>query len=238
MEDNLTPSETNDFNRIVPVNIEEQMKTAYIDYSMSVIVGRALPDVRDGLKPVHRRILHAMNELGMNSNRPYKKSARIVGEVLGKYHPHGDSSVYDAMVRMAQEWSMRYTIIDGQGNYGSQDGDGPAAMRYTEARLERRAESMLQDIDKETVDFQLNFDDSLEEPTVLPTRIPNLLVNGSSGIAVGMATNMMPHNLSEVIDGCIAYIEKRDISVEELMHYVKAPDFPTGGTIYGMEAVS
>ena len=204
MEENIQPQETNDFNRIIPVNIEEQMKTAYIDYSMSVIVGRALPDVRDGLKPVHRRILFAMNELGMGPTRPYKKSARIVGEVLGKYHPHGDTAVYDAMVRMAQEWSMRYTLIDGQGNYGSQDGDGPAAMRYTEARMERRAEAILQDIEKETVDFQLNFDDSLEEPTVLPSRIPQLLVNGSSGIAVGMATNMMPHNLSEVIDGCIA----------------------------------
>ncbi|HEV7620247.1 MAG TPA: DNA gyrase subunit A [Flavisolibacter sp.] len=237
MEDNIQPLETNDFNRIIPVNIEEQMKTAYIDYSMSVIVGRALPDVRDGLKPVHRRILFAMNDLGMGYNRPYKKSARIVGEVLGKYHPHGDSSVYDAMVRMTQEWSMRYTIIDGQGNYGSQDGDGPAAMRYTEARMDRMAESILMDIEKDTVDFQLNFDDSLKEPTVLPTRIPNLLINGSSGIAVGMATNMMPHNLSEVIDGCIAHIDNKDITVEELMQYVKAPDFPTGGTIFGMEGV-
>ncbi|MGZ5189952.1 MAG: DNA gyrase/topoisomerase IV subunit A, partial [Flavisolibacter sp.] len=237
MEENIQPQETNDFNRIIPVNIEEQMKTAYIDYSMSVIVGRALPDVRDGLKPVHRRILFAMNELGMGPTRPYKKSARIVGEVLGKYHPHGDTSVYDAMVRMAQEWSMRYTIIDGQGNFGSQDGDGPAAMRYTEARMERLAEAMLQDIEKDTVDFQLNFDDSLREPSVLPTRIPQLLLNGSSGIAVGMATNMMPHNLSEVIDGCVAYINKRDITVEELMHYVKAPDFPTGGCIYGMEGI-
>jgi DNA gyrase subunit A len=237
MEENIQPQETNDFNRIIPVNIEEQMKTAYIDYSMSVIVGRALPDVRDGLKPVHRRILFAMNELGMGPSRPYKKSARIVGEVLGKYHPHGDSAVYDAMVRMAQEWSMRYTLIDGQGNYGSQDGDGPAAMRYTEARMERFAEAMLQDLDKDTVDFQLNFDDSLEEPTVLPARIPQLLVNGSSGIAVGMATNMMPHNLSEVVDGCIAYIENREITVDELMQYVKAPDFPTGGTIYGMEGI-
>ncbi|HYK57182.1 MAG TPA: DNA gyrase subunit A, partial [Flavisolibacter sp.] len=209
----------------------------YIDYSMSVIVGRALPDVRDGLKPVHRRILFAMNELGMNHNRPYKKSARIVGEVLGKYHPHGDSSVYDAMVRMAQEWSMRYTLIDGQGNFGSQDGDGPAAMRYTEARMQRMAEAMLQDIDKETVDFQFNFDDSLQEPSVLPTRIPQLLLNGSSGIAVGMATNMMPHNLSEVIDGCIAFIDNREITIDELMQHVKAPDFPTGGTIYGMEGV-
>ena len=213
------------------------MKTAYIDYSMSVIVGRALPDVRDGLKPVHRRILHAMNELGMAHNRPFKKSARIVGEVLGKYHPHGDASVYDAMVRMAQDWSMRYTLVDGQGNFGSQDGDGPAAMRYTEVRMERMAEAMLQDIEKETVDFQLNFDDSLQEPTVLPSRIPQLLLNGSSGIAVGMATNMMPHNLTEVVDGCIGYIENREISIDELMQYVKAPDFPTGGTIYGMEGI-
>ncbi len=241
MEENLTPQETNDQNRIIPVNIEEQMKTAYIDYSMSVIVGRALPDVRDGLKPVHRRVLFAMNDLGINYNKPYKKSARIVGEVLGKYHPHGDSSVYDAMVRMAQEWSMRYTLIDGQGNFGNQDGDGPAAMRYTEARLERLAEHMLDDIEKDTVDFQLNFDDSEKEPTVLPTRLPQLLINGSSGIAVGMATNMMPHNLSECIDGCVAfieaYLEKREIGVDELMQYVKAPDFPTGGIIYGMEGV-
>lgn len=237
MEDNFQPEQTSDSNRIIPVNIEEQMKTAYIDYSMSVIVGRALPDVRDGLKPVHRRILYAMNELGLHYNRPYKKSARIVGEVLGKYHPHGDTAVYDAMVRMAQEWSMRYTMIDGQGNFGNQDGDGPAAMRYTEARLERLAEHMLDDIDKDTVDFQLNFDDSEKEPTILPTRIPQLLVNGSSGIAVGMATNIMPHNLTEVIEGCIAFIDKRDITIEELMQYVKAPDFPTGGIIYGMEGV-
>ena len=237
MEENFTPQETNDQNRIIPVNIEEQMKTAYIDYSMSVIVGRALPDVRDGLKPVHRRILYAMNELGINYNRPYKKSARIVGEVLGKYHPHGDSAVYDAMVRMAQDWSLRYTLIDGQGNFGSQDGDGPAAMRYTEARLHRMAEAMLDDLDKETVDTQLNFDDSLYEPVVLPTRIPNLLVNGSSGIAVGMATNIMPHNLGEVVDGCIAYIDNREITIDELMQHVKAPDFPTGGIIYGMEGV-
>ena len=236
-ENNLTPESTNDFNRIIPINIEEQMKTAYIDYSMSVIVGRALPDVRDGLKPVHRRILHAMNELGIHFNKPHKKSARIVGEVLGKYHPHGDTAVYDSMVRMAQEWSMRYILIDGQGNYGSQDGDGPAAMRYTEARLARMAESMLEDIEKETVDFQLNFDDSLEEPSVLPTRIPNLLINGSSGIAVGMATNIMPHNLSEVIDGCIAYIDNKDVTIDEMMQYIKAPDFPTGGIIYGMEGV-
>ncbi|GAB2659047.1 DNA gyrase subunit A [Flavihumibacter cheonanensis] len=237
MEENLTPQETNDSNRIIQINIEEQMKTAYIDYSMSVIVGRALPDVRDGLKPVHRRVLYAMNDLGINSNKPYKKSARIVGEVLGKYHPHGDASVYDTMVRMAQEWSMRHTLIDGQGNFGSQDGDGPAAMRYTEVRLEKIAEAMLEDIEKETVDFQLNFDDSLEEPTVLPTRIPQLLVNGSTGIAVGMATNMLPHNLGEVVDGCIAFIDNREISAEDLMKYVKAPDFPTGGTIWGIDGV-
>ncbi len=237
MDEQLNPQETSDFNRITPVQIEEQMKTAYIDYSMSVIVGRALPDVRDGLKPVHRRVLYAMNELGLNHNKAYKKSARIVGEVLGKYHPHGDSSVYDAMVRMAQEWSMRYTLVDGQGNFGNQDGDGPAAMRYTEARLEKLSEHMLDDIEKETVDFQLNFDDSETEPTVLPTRIPQLLINGSSGIAVGMATNMMPHNLSEVIDGCVAYIDNREISIDELMQHIKAPDFPTGGVIYGMEGV-
>jgi DNA gyrase subunit A len=237
MDEQLKPQETNDFNRITPVQIEEQMKTAYIDYSMSVIVGRALPDVRDGLKPVHRRVLYAMNELGLNHNKAYKKSARIVGEVLGKYHPHGDSSVYDAMVRMAQEWSMRYTLVDGQGNFGNQDGDGPAAMRYTEARLEKLSEHMLDDIEKDTVDFQLNFDDSETEPTVLPTRIPQLLINGSSGIAVGMATNMMPHNLSEVIDGCVAYIDNREISIDELMQHIKAPDFPTGGVIYGMEGV-
>ena len=237
MDENLQPPETNDSNRIIPVNIEEQMKTAYIDYSMSVIVGRALPDVRDGLKPVHRRILYAMNELGIRYNKPFKKSARIVGEVLGKYHPHGDTAVYDAMVRMAQEWNMRYPLIDHQGNFGNQDGDGPAAMRYTEARLDRLTEYMLDDLDKDTVDFQPNFDDSEREPTILPTRIPQLLVNGSSGIAVGMATNMMPHNLVEVIDGCIAFIDKRDITIEELMHYVKAPDFPTGGIIYGMEGV-
>ncbi len=237
MEENFEPQETADSNRIIPVNIEEQMKTAYIDYSMSVIVGRALPDVRDGLKPVHRRVLFAMNELGIHYNKPYKKSARVVGEVLGKYHPHGDSSVYDAMVRMAQEWSMRYVLVDGQGNFGNQDGDGPAAMRYTEVRLERLAEYMLEDLDKDTVDFQLNFDDSEKEPVVLPTRIPQLLINGSSGIAVGMATNMMPHNLSEVVDGCVAYVDNREITVEELMHHVKAPDFPTGGIIYGMEGV-
>ncbi|GAB3426302.1 DNA gyrase subunit A [Niabella aquatica] len=237
MEDKQEPQETQDNNRIIPVNIEEQMKTAYIDYSMSVIVGRALPDVRDGLKPVHRRILYAMNELGLNANKPYKKSARVVGEVLGKYHPHGDSSVYDAMVRMAQEWSMRYRMVDGQGNFGNQDGDGPAAMRYTEVRLQKLAEHMLDDIEKDTVDFQLNFDDSEKEPTILPTRIPQLLVNGSSGIAVGMATSIMPHNLSEAIDGCVAYIENNEISVDELMQHVKAPDFPTGGIIYGMEGI-
>jgi len=238
MEENqITPLETNDNDRIIQVNIEEQMKTAYIDYSMSVIVGRALPDARDGFKPVHRRVLYAMNELGNNSNKAYKKAARIVGEVMGKYHPHGDASIYDTLVRMAQEWTMRYTMVDGQGNFGNQDGDPPAAMRYTEVRLERIAEAMLEDIEKETVDFQLNFDDSLQEPTVLPTRIPQLLVNGSSGIAVGMATNMMPHNLSEVIDGCVAYIDNHAIDIEELMQYVKAPDFPTGGVIYGMEGV-
>jgi DNA gyrase subunit A len=228
------PEET---NKIIQINIEEQMKTAYIDYSMSVIVGRALPDVRDGLKPVHRRVLFAMHELGNTFNKPYKKCARIVGEVLGKYHPHGDTAVYDAMVRMAQPWSMRYMMVDGQGNYGSQDGDNPAAMRYTEARMLKLGEAMMEDIEKETVDFALNFDDSLEEPTVLPTRIPQLLVNGSSGIAVGMATNMMPHNLSEVIDGCLAYIENREITIDELMKFVKAPDFPTAGIIYGMEGI-
>ncbi|HEX5026588.1 MAG TPA: DNA gyrase subunit A, partial [Agriterribacter sp.] len=237
MEENLEPLETNDNNRVIEVNIEEEMKTAYIDYSMSVIVGRALPDVRDGLKPVHRRILYAMNDLGINFNRPYKKSARVVGEVLGKYHPHGDSSVYDAMVRMAQDWSMRYTLVDKQGNFGNQDGDGPAAMRYTEVRLQRLAEYMLHDIEKDTVDFQPNFDDSEKEPSILPSRIPQLLVNGSSGIAVGMATNMMPHNLSEVIDGCIAYIENKEITIEELIKFVKAPDFPTGGIIYGYEGI-
>jgi DNA gyrase subunit A len=223
--------------KIIPVNIETQMKSAYIDYSMSVIVSRALPDVRDGLKPVHRRVLFGMLELGVLSNRPYKKSARIVGEVLGKYHPHGDSSVYDAMVRMAQDWSLRYPLVDGQGNFGSIDGDSPAAMRYTEARLQKIAEEMLSDIDKETVDFQLNFDDTLEEPTVLPARIPQLLVNGASGIAVGMATNMAPHNLKEVIDGVIAYIDDNDIDIPGLMKFIKAPDFPTGGIIYGYDGV-
>ncbi len=226
-----------DGEKIVKVNIENQMKSAYIDYSMSVIVSRALPDVRDGLKPVHRRVLYGMLDLGVLSNRSYKKSARIVGEVLGKYHPHGDSSVYDAMVRMAQDWSLRYPLVDGQGNFGSIDGDSPAAMRYTEARLRKIAEEMLNDIDKDTVDFQLNFDDSLTEPTVLPSAIPNLLVNGASGIAVGMATNMPPHNLSEVIDGTIAYIDNREITIPELMQYIKAPDFPTGGIIYGYEGV-
>lgn len=228
-DNNLVPAE----DRIIKINIEDQMKSAYIDYSMSVIVSRALPDARDGLKPVHRRVLYGMDGLGVTSNKPYKKSARIVGEVLGKYHPHGDSSVYDTMVRMAQEWSMRYPMVDGQGNYGSIDGDPPAAMRYTEARLRRIAEEMLSDIKKDTVDFQLNFDDSEQEPTVLPTRIPNLLINGASGIAVGMATNMAPHNLSEVIDGINAYIDNRDIEISELMQYIKAPDFPTGGIIYG-----
>jgi DNA gyrase subunit A len=223
--------------RIIPINIEEEMKSAYIDYSMSVIVSRALPDVRDGLKPVHRRVLFGMQGLGLASNRAYKKSARIVGEVLGKYHPHGDGSVYDAMVRMAQDWSLRYPLVDPQGNFGSVDGDSPAAMRYTEARLKRTAEEMLSDIDKDTVDFGLNFDDSLEEPTVLPTRIPNLLVNGASGIAVGMATNILPHNLSEIVDGTIAYIDNRDITIAELTEFIKAPDFPTGGIIYGYDGV-
>ena len=223
--------------KLIPINIEDQMKTAYIDYSMSVIVSRALPDVRDGLKPVHRRVLFGMHELGVRSNTAHKKSARIVGEVLGKYHPHGDSSVYDTMVRMAQWWNMRYMLVDGQGNFGSIDGDSPAAMRYTEARMRKMAEDMLIDIDKETVDHSLNFDDTLEEPNVLPTRIPNLLVNGSSGIAVGMATNMPPHNLAEVVDGTIAYLENQDITIDELMEYIKAPDFPTGGIIYGYDGV-
>ncbi len=223
--------------KIIPINIEEEMKTAYIDYSMSVIVSRALPDVRDGLKPVHRRVLYGMTELGLASNRPYKKSARIVGEVLGKYHPHGDSSVYDTMVRMAQDWSLRYPMVDGQGNFGSIDGDPPAAMRYTEARMQKIAEDMLSDIDKDTVDFRPNFDESLSEPTVLPSRIPNLLINGAAGIAVGMATNMAPHNLTEVIDGTVAYIDDKEITIEGLMEHVKAPDFPTGGTIYGTEGV-
>jgi DNA gyrase subunit A len=223
--------------KIIPINIEDEMKTAYIDYSMSVIVSRALPDVRDGLKPVHRRVLYGMTELGLASNRPYKKSARIVGEVLGKYHPHGDSSVYDAMVRLAQDWSVRYPMVDGQGNFGSIDGDPPAAMRYTEARLRKIAEEMMTDIDKETVDFTPNFDDSLTEPSVMPAKIPNLLVNGASGIAVGMATNMAPHNLTEVIEGIVAYIDNREITIPELMQFIKAPDFPTGGIIYGYEGV-
>ena len=223
--------------KLIPINIEEEMKSAYIDYSMSVIVSRALPDVRDGLKPVHRRVLYGMHDLGVRSTSAHKKSARIVGEVLGKYHPHGDSSVYDTMVRMAQEWSLRYMLVDGQGNFGSVDGDSPAAMRYTEARMRKIAEEMLADIDKDTVDHQLNFDDTIEEPTVLPTRIPNLLVNGASGIAVGMATNMPPHNLSEVVDGTVAYIDNNEIDVDEIMTYIKAPDFPTGGIIYGYDGV-
>ena len=226
-----------DFENIITINIEDEMRGAYIDYSMSVIISRALPDVRDGLKPVHRRVLFGMQELGLPHNRPYKKSARIVGEVLGKYHPHGDSSVYDSMVRMAQEWSLRYPLVDGQGNYGSIDGDSPAAMRYTEARLRRIAEEILADINKNTVDFQPNFDDSLQEPTVLPGKIPNLLVNGTSGIAVGMATNMAPHNLREVVEGIVAYIDNNDITISQLMEYVKAPDFPTAAIIYGYQGV-
>ena len=222
-----------DGEKIIQINIEDEMKSAYIDYSMSVIVSRALPDIRDGFKPVHRRVLYGMQDLGVYSNRPHKKSARIVGEVLGKYHPHGDSSVYDTMVRMAQPWSLRYPLVDGQGNFGSVDGDSPAAMRYTEARLRKITEEMLEDLEKETVDFKPNFDDSLVEPSVLPTKVPNLLVNGSSGIAVGMATNMAPHNLTEVIDGCIAYVNNKEITCEELLDFVKAPDFPTGGIIYG-----
>lgn len=231
-ESNLPPRQN-----IIPINIEDEMRGAYIDYSMSVIVSRALPDVRDGLKPVHRRVLYGMLELGVNYNKPYKKSARIVGEVLGKYHPHGDSSVYDTMVRMAQDWSLRYTLVDGQGNFGSIDGDSPAAMRYTEARLKRMAEELLADINKETVDFQSNFDDSLTEPTVLPGRVPNLLMNGSSGIAVGMATNMAPHNLTEIVNGIVQYIDNKDITITELMKYITAPDFPTGGVIYGYQGV-
>ncbi|SDI31685.1 DNA gyrase subunit A [Winogradskyella thalassocola] len=223
--------------KLIPINIEDEMKSAYIDYSMSVIVSRALPDVRDGLKPVHRRVLYGMHELGIRANSAHKKSARIVGEVLGKYHPHGDTSVYDAMVRMAQEWSLRYMLVDGQGNFGSVDGDSPAAMRYTEARMRKISEDMLADIDKETVDHKLNFDDTLQEPTVLPTRIPGLLVNGASGIAVGMATNMPPHNLTEVVNGTIAYIDNNDIEIDELIQHIKAPDFPTGGTIYGYDGV-
>jgi DNA gyrase subunit A len=223
--------------KLIPINIEDEMKSAYIDYSMSVIVSRALPDVRDGLKPVHRRVLYGMHELGIRSTTAYKKSARIVGEVLGKYHPHGDTSVYDTMVRMAQEWSLRYLLVDGQGNFGSVDGDSPAAMRYTEARMRKMSEDLLADIDKDTVDHQLNFDDTLKEPTVLPTRVPNLLINGASGIAVGMATNMPPHNLTEVINGTIDYIDNADITIDELMQHIKAPDFPTGGTIYGYDGV-
>ena len=223
--------------KLIPIKIEDEMKSAYIDYSMSVIVSRALPDVRDGLKPVHRRVLFGMNEMGVRSSSSYKKSARIVGDVMGKYHPHGDSSVYDTMVRMAQEWSLRYNLVDGQGNFGSVDGDSPAAMRYTEARMQKISEELLSDIDKETVDFQLNFDDTIMEPTVLPTRVPALIVNGASGIAVGMATNMPPHNLSEVIDGIMQYIDNNDITIDELIQYVKAPDFPTGGTIYGYDGV-
>lgn len=226
-----------DGEKLIPINIEDEMKSAYIDYSMSVIVSRALPDVRDGLKPVHRRVLYGMYDLGVFSNRAHKKSARIVGEVLGKYHPHGDTSVYDAMVRMAQEWSLRYLLIDGQGNFGSVDGDSPAAMRYTEARMKKMSEDIMADIDKETVDFQLNFDDTLYEPKVMPTRVPNLLINGASGIAVGMATNMPPHNLTEVVDGTLAYIDNNDIEVDELINSIKAPDFPTGGVIYGYEGV-
>ena len=234
-ENNERPEELNE--RIIPINIEDEMKTAYIDYSMSVIVSRALPDVRDGLKPVHRRVLFGMVDLGLASNRPYKKSARIVGEVLGKYHPHGDSSVYDTMVRLAQDWSVRYPFVDGQGNFGSIDGDPPAAMRYTEARLRKIAEEMITDIDKETVDFRPNFDESLKEPTVLPSKIPSLLVNGAAGIAVGMATNMAPHNLTEVCEAVAQYIDNHDITVEELMNSIKGPDFPTGGTIYGVEGI-
>jgi DNA gyrase subunit A len=228
MENEITqnPESENTNDKIIKINIEEQMKSCYIDYSMSVIVGRALPDVRDGLKPVHRRVLFGMHELGNTFNKPYKKSARIVGEVLGKYHPHGDSSVYDTMVRMAQPWSLRYMMIDGQGNFGSVDGDSPAAMRYTEVRLQKIAEAMLEDLEKDTVDFQNNFDDTLQEPTVMPTRIPQLIVNGASGIAVGMATNMVPHNLSETIDAICAYIDNRDITTEEIMKHIKAPDFP------------
>src|ERR1035437_3972406 len=221
--------------RIIKLNIEEEMTQAYIDYSMSVIVSRALPDVRDGLKPVHRRVLFGMSELGVASDKPPKKSARIVGEVLGKFHPHGDSSVYFAMVRMAQEWSLRYPLVDGQGNFGSIDRDSPAAMRYTEARLKKIAQEIMADIDKDTVDFQLNFDDSLTEPTVMPTRIPNLLINGTQGIAVGMATNMPPHNLTDTLNAIIAYIKNPEIEIDELIDIIQAPDFPTGGTIYGYQ---
>ena len=227
----------NEGEKLIPINIEDQMKSAYIDYSMSVIVSRALPDVRDGLKPVHRRVLFGMHDMGVKSSSAYKKSARIVGDVMGKYHPHGDSSVYDTMVRMAQDWSLRYLLVDGQGIFGSIDGDSPAAMRYTEARMQKISEEMLADIEKDTVDHKLNFDDSLKEPTVLPTKIPALLINGASGIAVGMATNIAPHNLTEVIEGTIEYIKNNDIEIDELMNFVKAPDFPTGGIIYGYEGV-
>ena len=225
------------FEKVVPRTIEDEMKSSYIDYAMSVIVARALPDVRDGLKPAHRRVLFGMHELGLPYNRPYKKSARIVGEVLGKYHPHGDTAIYDTMVRMAQEWSLRYPLVDGQGNFGSVDGDSAAAMRYTEARLARIADEMLRDLDKNTVDFVNNFDESLQEPTVMPSYLPNLLINGASGIAVGMATNIPPHNISEVIDGCVALIENPKATAVDLMKHVKAPDFPTGGIIYGYEGV-
>jgi DNA gyrase subunit A len=223
--------------KLIPINIEDEMKSAYIDYSMSVIVSRALPDVRDGLKPVHRRVLYGMHDLGVKSSSAHKKSARIVGEVMGKYHPHGDSAIYDTMVRMAQDWSLRYMLVDGQGNFGSVDGDSPAAMRYTEARMQKISEEMLSDIDKETVDYKLNFDDTLKEPTVLPTKIPALLVNGASGIAVGMATNIPPHNLTEVINGTLEYIKNNEIDIDALMEFVKAPDFPTGGIIHGYEGV-
>jgi DNA gyrase subunit A len=229
--------ENQENDKIIRIDIDEQMKSAYIDYSMSVIVSRALPDVRDGLKPVHRRVLYGMLDLGLTNNKPYKKSARIVGEVLGKYHPHGDASVYNTMVRMAQEWSLRYLMVEGQGNFGSIDGDSPAAMRYTEARFQKIAEDMLADINKDTVDFQLNFDDSLQEPTVLPSKVPNLLINGSSGIAVGMATNMPPHNITEVINATIAYIDNNEVTIADLMKYIKAPDFPTGAIIYGYSGV-
>ena len=236
--ENGAEEQDNGSGRIIPINIEEQMKSAYIDYSMSVIVSRALPDVRDGMKPVHRRILYAMNsELNLYSDKPHRKSARVVGDVLGKFHPHGDSSVYEAMVRMAQEWSLRYPLVDGQGNFGSMDGDSAAAMRYTEVRMKRITDEVMADIDKETIDWTLNFDDTIKEPTLLPTKIPLLLVNGASGIAVGMATNMAPHNLSEVIDACCAYVDDKDIECEKLLHYVKAPDFPTGALIYGYEGV-
>ena len=238
LKQNFMSKFENNGERIIPINIEEEMKSKYIDYSMSVIVSRALPDVRDGLKPVHRRILYGMHELGVKSNTSYKKSARIVGEVLGKFHPHGDTAVYDAMVRMAQEWSLRYLMVDGQGNFGSIDGDNPAAMRYTEARMRKTSEDMLRDIDKDTVEWENNFDDTLKEPAVLPSRLPNLLLNGTTGIAVGMATNMPPHNLTEVVDGIIRFIDNRgNIEVSDLMQHITAPDFPTGGIIHGYEGV-